>query len=472
MKKTALYFLILLTVTGTGCGNQLKLKNEIKLKEIDYAKTFKKSPPPIYVKIYKDEDKLLDKKIKIVALKTTLLNAINFAVPKLSIIPDADVNLKKELDIKFNNQTLKEYLQYLSDLTNYDIYLSDNAIRISSKQITTWNLSQLSKEVEPIKETAQSEVNKNSYTTTKKDDEDTNTNWQKIITNVKAILGKHSVVVDNERIGTISAIAAPQKIKVADTYLSELIASSSKQIHLQVQVLDVTVDESIGRGINWELLADNNRINISNNSQVNIDGAGVIGIGSGSTAGTLWQIGSNITLKNMLNFLQKQGKVKIQNQPNITVVNGNTAELSTGDEFSYVSTINSVQDSNSNVTVTPEVERMAVGINMKVTPKITADNRISINVVPVISSLKSFTKISAGSSEFNTPNIALQKLSTQVIVRSGDTVHLGGLIADKIADMAKGLPGEDNIFSFFFKGVQKSFERREIVILITPTVVG
>jgi type II secretory pathway component GspD/PulD (secretin) len=43
--------------------------------------------------------------------------------------------------------------------------------------------------------------------------------------------------------------------------------------------------------------------------------------------------------------------------------------------------------------------------------------------------------------EFKTPNIALQKLRTQVIVESGKTIHLGGLIASKVANAAKGLPG-------------------------------
>jgi type II secretory pathway component HofQ len=56
---------------------------------------------------------------------------------------------------------------------------------------------------------------------------------------------------------------------------------------------------------------------------------------------------------------------------------------------------------------------------MRVTPKILPNNRIVVNIVPIISSIKSFTTLTSGSNnsmqEFKTPNIALQKLRTQVI---------------------------------------------------------
>jgi len=111
---------------------------------------------------------------------------------------------------------------------------------------------------------------------------------------------------------------------------------------------------------------------------------------------------------------------------------------------------------------------------MRVTPKILPDNRIVVSIVPIISSIKSFTTFTSGSGvsvqAFQTPNIALQKLATKVIVENGKTIHLGGLIATKVVNAAKGLPNA-GILDVFFRGVQKSLERREIVILITPTIV-
>ncbi len=185
-------------------------------------------------------------------------------------------------------------------------------------------------------------------------------------------------------------------------------------------------------------------------------------------------LGKKITLDVMLNLLSKQGKVRVDNQPNITVANGREAYITTGDEFSYVASIDSKADAQGQVTTTSNVERMNVGVDMRVTPKILPDGRIAINITPVVSSLKSYSVLTSGSGssiqEFKTPNIALQKLATQVIVESGKTIHLGGLIASKVANAAKGLPG-GGLLDVFFKGDRRSLERREIVILITPTIV-
>jgi type II secretory pathway component GspD/PulD (secretin) len=337
-------------------------------------------------------------------------------------------------------------------------------------------------------------------------------------------------VVHNKQLGTVTVTGVPKKLEQVDIWLSGLIKSSNRQVHLQVQVLDVTIDESVGQGINWNLISkqSSGQFQISNNSKQVIDGAGLVSIGS--PLGTALNLGNKISLSVMLNFLRKQGNVRVDNQPNITVTNGREAYITTGDEFSYIASIKSATDAQGQITTTSDIQRMSVGIDMRVTPKILPNNRIVVNIVPIISSIKSFTTLTSGSNnsmqEFKTPNIALQKLRTQVIVESGKTIHLGGLIASKVANAAKGLPGGGimdmffrgvqkslerpllllikhlstsglnlfktsnialiaskvanaakglpggGIMDMFFRGVQKSLERREIVILITPTIVG
>jgi type II secretory pathway component GspD/PulD (secretin) len=80
-------------------------------------------------------------------------------------------------------------------------------------------------------------------------------------------------------------------------------------VHLQVQVLDVTIDESIGQGINWNLISkqssskqSSGQFQISNNSKQVIDGAGLISIGS--PIGTALNLGNKISLSVMLNLSQ------------------------------------------------------------------------------------------------------------------------------------------------------------------------
>jgi type II secretory pathway component GspD/PulD (secretin) len=119
----------------------------------------------------------------------------------------------------------------------------------------------------------------------------------------------------------------------------------------------------------------------------------------------------------MLNFLRKQGNVRVDNQPNITVTNGREAYITTGDEFSYIASIKSATDAQG--------------------------------------ALATFEAI-------NPPKWMVFPLSTITCVLN---------FCNAIFGVLNGLPG-GGIMDMFFRGVQKSLERREIVILITPTIVG
>jgi type II secretory pathway component GspD/PulD (secretin) len=387
---------------------------------------------------------ILDKTVNISSKQPiNIMAAIDFADNTLSVSPDADVDLNKKFNIKFNNQTLARYFNYLENITGYQIELSDGVVYIRSTQQMKWNLQSLSLNDSTILTSAKTEVGKDTDTDSVAP-KSISDNWKQIISHIKTILGSKGIVVDNQQLGTITAEGLPARVKRVDLWLNDLIKSSNRQIHLQVQVLDVTVDESVGRGINWNLISKQSaQFKIGNNAQQAIGGAGIISIGT--PAGSVLDLGKKITLDVMLNLLSKQGKVRVDNQPNITVANGREAYITTGDEFSYVASIDSKADAQGQVTTTSNVERMNVGVDMRVTPKILPDGRIAINITPVVSSLKSYSVLTSGSGssiqEFKTPNIALQKLATQVIVESGKTIHLGGLIASKVANAAKGLPG-------------------------------
>ena len=475
---------------------------------------FNPEPTPAFIVVKEPKDLKLEQKVNVsIKQPINIIAAIDFADSTLSISPDSGVDLNKKFNVKFNNQTLGVYFDFLENITGYHIELIDGVVYIKSIQTQTWHLQSLSLdnvEISSAKNSAKNDIGASTQ------EKQTNVDsWDEIIKQVKIIMNlddrpkflfkiikavkkdaqegdkeeakeeaeeqiKAFSVVHNKQLGTVTVTGMPKKLEQVDIWLSGLIKSSNRQVHLQVQVLDVTIDESIGQGINWNLISkqssskqSSGQFQISNNSKQVIDGAGLISIGS--PIGTALNLGNKISLSVMLNLLRKQGNVRVDNQPNITVTNGREAYITTGDEFSYIASIKSATDAQGQITTTSDIQRMNIGIDMRVTPKILPDNRIVVNIVPIISSIKSFTTLTSGSNnstqEFKTPNIALQKLRTQVIVESGKTIHLGGLIASKVANAAKGLP-DGGIMDMFFRGVQKSFERREIVILITPTIVG
>jgi type II secretory pathway component GspD/PulD (secretin) len=478
-RLTPTLIVMLISLYTTSCSStsakESKIFNQINSTEQYYASFKKKITPPL-VDVTSVANAKLAKRISILAKNINLIQAIKLTMPDLSIIADKGVDLTTNIDMISFDNSFGRYLEYLAALSDLSFELKNNVIYIKSIQTKTWNIATLAQGSYSLERSSVSAITSDGNAPEQTQIED-NSVWDNIVADVESIVKNNnddnvkSLVLVNKKLGQITATAYPTQIKQVDAYLDNLNTESKKQIHLQAQVIDVVVDSADGRGINWNIISDqSSKFQIGNDSSVSIDGSGIFSIGS--VGGATIDFGKKITLDLMLNLLKQQGKVKINNQPNITLTNGSSAHITTGDEFSYVASVNAQTDASGNVVVTSEIDRMTVGVDMKVTTNILDDNEsIAVSVVPIISSLKSFSTLKSGTQEFQTPNIALQQLATQVIVKSGETIHLGGLIADKVAKASKGL-GANNILNWLFEGVQESIERREIILLITPTIVN
>lgn len=440
-------------------GTAISASNTIAIGSV----VFDEPKTPIYIEVFYPRDQKLNADISINQPTIILITALEEATSLAIIANDDTTNLNQKISVNFAGN-LGEYLKYLSRLTNYHIYLKNNTIVVQSIIEKSWNLAGISSD-------SSNAVKSDLVQATQAQA------WQATIDTVKRMLqGSDSkndnvIVSANQKTGTLYVLAPPQKINVVDNYINNLLKASQKQIHLSVSVIDVSLENAKGRGIDWSLVAEgvNGAIGIASNQTQIIDGAGLVSIGTLNNSNLLQK--GDVSAKVLISLLEKQGKVIVQNQPNITVLNGDTGIISTGTEFSYISKINANSDQNGNIVSTAEVERLNIGVDMQVRAKILDGDRVLINVVPIISSLQSLDTIQSGDSSFQTPNITLQKLSTQAIVGNGKTMHLGGLIAKKIANASKSVPG-DSLFDGIFGSSQNSLEKREVVILIKPTIIN
>ena len=132
------------------------------------------------------------------------------------------------------------------------------------------------------------------------------------------------------------------------------------------------------------------------------------------------------------------------------------------------------QDVNGNVTQTPIFDRIQVGVTLQVSARVLDDERLMLDIVPVVSSISGEDAFTIDGNDFSIPRTALQQLTTQVIARSGRPIKLGGLITRKIASELSGLPFRDslgNAFNFLFDSEQNELEKRELVLVVTPQII-
>ena len=283
-------------------------------------------------------------------------------------------------------------------------------------------------------------------------------------------------VAGNKRLGKITAYGKPSEIKRLDEHFSSLVDESQRQVHLQGAILDIKTTHGEGYGVDWDAIYRNDDKTISLAGQTT-QALSIVDGGSWSVAASI-PFG-NLTLDALIQSLREQGSVTVQSQPRLTVTNGYTAYLGSTQEFSFVSGVEflpltSGGDGNvaSDTAITTTLSRVNVGIKIAVTPKMLDNGKILVDIVPILSSIQGFTPIKSGGEVFETPNIALQELATQVITTSGTPIYLGGLIINRVLQNTKNLPLKNELLAKALGGATFEQEQSELLIVITPQEVG
>ncbi len=285
--------------------------------------------------------------------------------------------------------------------------------------------------------------------------------------------GKQAFIEGIRSVGVVTAGGKPSQMRILDRYLKKAVADATKIVNVQVKAYDVVLKDGKQKGINWDALSVGSisgnlfNVGLANTSQILSDG------GFWNLTGSL--TGDRGSAKAFISFLETFGRVELQDQPNLTVRNGVPAQIYSGEELTYISDVEQSQDENGNITVTPKLARLKVGVTLAVTVRVLEDERLLVDVTPVIANLNSFDTIQIGDYSFETPRIALKELSTQLICNSGESVHLGGLITEKLNKQLEQLPWQNKVTKALvnplFQNVNNQLERRELVLVVTPTVV-
>jgi len=228
---------------------------------------------------------------------------------------------------------------------------------------------------------------------------------------------------------------------------------------------EVKLDDTMELGVDWEVLA---RLN---GGQQLLTAATYLG-----TEGTFGVGGSGLNLsvtggdlQFFVQALRSQGKLEILARPTITAIDNHPAEISIGQE---VPTVTSSRMNELGGGVFNTVAPRKVGVILRVTPRISADGFVLMQVEPEISSLSSSSvQISEG---VNSPVFNERKALTTVSVRDGHTIVLGGLIETSEDERETKIPfiGDLPYVGRLFKRTEHVKLRTEFLIMLTPRILN
>ena len=187
-------------------------------------------------------------------------------------------------------------------------------------------------------------------------------------------------------------------------------------------------------------------------------------------------------LSNALRIMQARGKSKLLSSPQVTTLDNHQAETEVSTTV-YIEGLNTGGSSGTGGTSNTNtgnysgmgfygnmntVQEKDIGIKLQVTPRINENQIITLLVDATVEALLSAAEIST-----DKPRSTKRSVKTQVSVYNGETVIIGGLIAENVIQNKKYVPilSAIPLIGYFFRTTSVSKEQRELLMFITPTIV-
>ncbi len=165
-----------------------------------------------------------------------------------------------------------------------------------------------------------------------------------------------------------------------------------------------------------------------------------------------------------LSAMQQQGRGEVISNPRIVTSNQREAVIKQGREVGYVT----IQPATAGGVATPSVQFKEVVLEMRVTPTITNDGRVFLNLAVKKDEIEGFVDTSIG----DVPQISTRSVNTAVLVEDGQTVVIGGVYEFAERDDVTKVPflGDIPFLGNLFKTKGRSKEKAELLIFVTPKV--
>jgi MSHA biogenesis protein MshL len=323
--------------------------------------------------------------------------------------------------------------------------------------------------------------------------------WREVQASLNALVGtaeRRSVVL-NPSAGVIVVRATPAELRQVEAYLAAVQVSIERQVMLEAKIVSVELSEGSQAGVNWAGFGGlgKGRLSIGTaapgatlapTGSAISDGVNTITAGAGLAADALGKgfYGLAFQASNfaaMINFLQTQGNVQVLSSPRIATLNNQKAVLKVGSDELFVTGISTTTTSGATgSTSTPSLtlQPFFSGVALDVTPQIDDAGNVMLHVHPTVSNViekqKNVDLGSLGSFRLPLASSTVSETDSIVRVRNGQIVAIGGLMTQEQRDDRNGLPGFSDVplVGALFRSKNGLTSKRELVILIKPTVIG
>lgn len=286
--------------------------------------------------------------------------------------------------------------------------------------------------------------------------------------------------------GTVSSKAADDEaLKLASLFAKNVTDSlvitqqHIPQVRLKVRVVEIDRSKAEQLGFNF-FGGGKNTFNSSTGQYPAISVAP--NVQAGTTSGSAGaSVSSLLALSSLLNLfyynnslglgaaieaLENQQILQILAEPTITAVSGEKASFLSGGEFPFPV----IQGASSGFT-SVTIQFRPYGVKLDFSPTVLPDGTIQMRVAPEVSALDYTNAVEI--SGYTIPAISTRRADTQVVLRSGQSFAITGLLDNRTTDLLQKMPGIGDvpILGKLFQTKSQTHSVAELVVIVTPTLV-
>jgi general secretion pathway protein D len=293
-----------------------------------------------------------------------------------------------------------------------------------------------------------------------------------------------AAVIVNAEAGLVIVRATSRQHEKIQEFLDQVLANAKRQVLIEATIAEVLLNNQYQQGIDWSVLR------VRGLTSVLLTQTGTAA-GLPSTPGfpSIFTVdakrGTNIS--GVLQLLESFGNVRVLSSPKISVLNNQTALLRVVDNIVYfnvqvtvvpgsIATVSTTATNTTPVTV-------PVGFVMNVTPQISDNDTILLNVKPTTTRLVKFVPdpnpIFTGTvggekvPQNLIPQLRMREMESLIKINSGQIAVLGGLIEDSVNDVEDTIPIINAIpfIGSLFSSRNRNNTKTELVVFLRPVVV-
>ncbi|MFM1894962.1 MAG: hypothetical protein RLZZ385_36 [Pseudomonadota bacterium] len=307
--------------------------------------------------------------------------------------------------------------------------------------------------------------------------------WQTLAANLADIIGAEDVdsgnIIVNSESGLVTVRASSRQHEDIQAYIDSVTSRSRYQVLIEATIVEVELNDRFQSGVDWSILGrDSGQVSFQQSlTGLNLDEAPTNILTIDKSAGA-------DAITSTIRLLSQFGELTVLSSPRVMALNNQTAMLRVVDSRVYFTI--SVEPGQAATATSPfippvyysTVHTVPVGFTMAVTPQISENDQVTLNVRPTISRIVRFVNdpspALADADVVNAiPEIQIREIESILKVDSGQVAVLGGLMQDSLDRNSEGLPGASRLRGVgnLFRYQDDTAAKTELIIFIRPVVV-